>query len=134
MISERGSPFAQHQLIVPRPFPFLDSVNHILRRGKLPFLDMHHFSGCGGGFNQLRLPAEECGDLQNIHKLRSQSSFVGDVDVGQGGKIEGAPSFGDKPQRFFISQPGKGSSACAVGLAIAGFQDDVGAKLVANFC
>ena len=57
-----------------------------MRGDELPLLDVHDPAGASGGEQQVGLPAEEGGDLEDVGDLGRGLGLRGLVDIGQTGK------------------------------------------------
>ena len=60
-------------------------VPEILRRNELALLQIHDAAGAAGFGEQIRLAAEERGNLQDVDYLRGGSGLPGLVDIGEHG-------------------------------------------------
>ena len=67
-------------------------------------------------------PAEEGGNLQNIHIFGSHGGFFGCMNVGHGRYSEGGVHFLQYLQRLFVADAHKGIQAGAVGFAVRPFE------------
>jgi hypothetical protein len=63
-------------------------VDGVPRGEELAFFHVHGAAGFGGGFEHVRLAAEEGGDLQEIDVLGGDVRLFGGVDVGGDGDVE----------------------------------------------
>ena len=62
-------------------FQLLHDGVHRLRGEKLAFLHVDGSAGLGGGQEQVGLPAEKRGNLQDIHDLGGLARFAGRMDI-----------------------------------------------------
>ena len=83
VISERRSALGQDDVVVARRRDLLRRVPHVLRRDELALLDVDDLAGPAGRDEQVRLPAEECRDLQDVDRLGGQVRLRRLMDVGE---------------------------------------------------
>lgn len=69
-------------LSFPASATFCTANWHGSRREELSFFDIDNFPCLGSSYQQVRLPAEESRDLQDIHILGSHCSFSCFVNIG----------------------------------------------------
>ena len=86
----------------------LDSFTGIgSRREELSFFDIDNFPCLGSSYQQVRLPAEESRDLQDIHILGSHCSFSCFVNIGYSRNTERVAYPAEYFQCFLIANAGK---------------------------
>ena len=81
-ISECSASFRNHDVVISGIGYFLYGKLHGSRREELSFFDIDNFPCLGSSYQQVRLPAEESRDLQDIHILGSHCSFSCFVNIG----------------------------------------------------
>jgi len=82
VVAEARSALGDEHVGVAAARHFGDDVSHIPRGEKLPLLDLDDPAGPGGGDEQIGLPAQEGGDLQNVDGLRYRGALIDLVDIG----------------------------------------------------
>ena len=100
--------------------------------GTAPFLRSRSYRSPCGGHQQVGLPAQECGDLEDVHVFRGRRRFVVGVDVRGGGEPVGLTDLFYKGQRVLIADTGERTRAGAVGFSIRGFKDIGNAQITAD--
>ena len=106
---------------------------HFVRREELAFLQIDDLAGGHGGFDQIRLAAEERWDLQDVHDFAGEGSLLLGVDIGEHRHAELLADFHQRPQSVHDARSAKRLAGRAVGLVEAGFEDVVNAELPAGF-
>ena len=95
------------------PQPLRRSLDLIQEQGTL-----------AGRHDQVRLPAQERGDLQNVHDLRDRPHFRFAVDVGQDRQSTGLPDLREDLKPLGKARPAPGGDGRAVGLVVRSLEDE----------
>ena len=109
-----------------------DRVLHGACGEELALFDVDHLVRFGCGDQQVRLPAEESGDLKHVHVGGGHGGLLGGVDVSGHGHAEALAHGGEDAQRFFVTDARKAVDARPVGLAVASFEDEGQVQLAAG--
>jgi hypothetical protein len=107
-------------------------VGHVPGSYKLALLDVDGAAGFSSSDQQVSLPTEESGDLQDVRSLGSDLAMGWLVDVGEdreAGIFGESAKYGDT---FFEAGAAKALHAGAVGFVVAGFEDERDTKLGSN--
>ena len=110
----------------------LDRVAHLLRGHELALLHVHRPPGPPAGDEQVGLPGEERGDLEDVDDLRRDGRLLGLVDVGQHRHAELVLHPLEDDQPVGQPRPAEAGVARAVGLVEAGLEDVRQPELVAD--
>ena len=89
VVAEGRAALGQHHLAVAGGGHLLRGAADIVRRHELALLDVDDAAGAAGGQQQVRLAAEERGDLQDVRHLGRRFGLRRLVDVGEDGKALG---------------------------------------------
>ena len=98
---------------------------HGPRGHELAYFDIDSLAGLARSGQQIRLAAEEGGDLHAIDDLGGGGGLVGQVDIGHDGQVEFLFHRGQPVEALLESGAAGGVGAGAVGLVEAGFEDVV---------
>ena len=71
-VAEEGAALGDGELGRRPGAHLVHGAAHALRMHPLPFLHVHRLARCARGGEQIRLPAEERGDLEHVGHLRAQ--------------------------------------------------------------
>ena len=96
-VAEERAPLAQQDVAAAARLQFADDVLHVPRRQELALLHVYRPAGRRRGQQQIGLPGEEGGDLQQVADLGHRRRLVRLVDVGghrQAGRFLHAPQNG----------------------------------------
>ena len=83
VVAERRAALGEQDFFRARAPGLVHHLAHFRRRQELALFDVHNLAGDGGGFNQIRLAAEERGDLQDVHDLARDGGLRFGVNVRQ---------------------------------------------------
>src|SRR4029077_11778559 len=100
----------EHDFRISRGCYFIGSMPEILWGNELAFLNIHNPTRAARLGEQVRLPAEESGNLEDVGYLGDGAGLRRLMDVGQNRKARGLPPR-KNPQTF--DQPGTSVSGCA---------------------
>jgi hypothetical protein len=98
-------------------------------RHELALLDVHHLARARGLQHQVGLAAEEGRDLEHVGHRRRLLHLLHLVYVGQDGHAETFAHAGQDLQAALHARPAVGADAGAVGLVVAGLEDERDAQL-----
>ena len=82
-VAEGGAALAQYGLAVAHGAAFFYDGRHVVGREKLGLLYVHGLAGFRRGNHKVRLAAQECRYLQDVHDVGCDLGLVWQVDVGQ---------------------------------------------------
>src|SRR5687768_447891 len=88
VITETCSALSQQDLVAACPLEFFNDILRVPRSEKLSFLYVHRLPGLCCLDEQIRLPAKECRDLENVRDLRCLFDLPGFVHVGYNGHAD----------------------------------------------
>ena len=101
VITERRAALAHEMLSVPLAALRLgDNLFHVVRREKLPLLDVDGFAGCRDRLDEIGLAAQERWGLQHVDHRGGGRNFLDRVDVGQHRDADMAPDVGENAKTF----------------------------------
>ena len=132
VIAEAGSALGERDAGIAAVLDFGDGVAHVLGRSELSLLDVDGASGAGGGDEQVGLAAEKSGDLQDVDDFSGGGGLVGFVDIGEDGDLDLVAHAGEDAQAFGEAGAAEAGDGGAVGLVIAGFENERDAERAAD--
>ena len=128
-ISKCCSSLAEHDVAESAGFTFADSVPGIFRGNKLRLLDVDGRSvlhcSIGGRNQQVGLPGQEGGNLQNRTDFSNRGCLSRFVDIGCGGQPCPLADFFKQSQPSFQSRTAIALNARSIGLVKAGFEHNL---------
>src|SRR6266849_2118572 len=124
VVAKTGSALGHENLVVSCAAAFVDDVGHVAGGDELTFLDVHHAFCHGGGHDQIRLPAQERRNLQNVRYLRDPGHVGSFVHVGQDGHVHFIFYFFQDAQTFRQPRTTIAANGGAVGFVIGGLKDE----------
>ena len=102
----------------------LNRAAHSFRLEPLTFFYVHRLAGSTGGLEEIRLPAEERGDLQDVHHLCGRRALGRLVDVGEHGQADLRLDPGEDAQAFLQPRAAERLHAGPIRLVEAALEDD----------
>ena len=129
VVAEGGAALGEEDALVAGGANFLDAVTHVGRRDELTFFDVDGTAGFSCGYEQVSLTTEKRRNLEDIDGFGGDLAVGGLVDVSQDGE---ASIFGDAAENARALRqagPAKTFHAGAVGLVVAGFEDERNAEI-----
>ncbi len=132
VVAEEGAALGEDYIFAAGAADFFDRVAHFLRRHELAFFYVDPLTGFGGGDQQIGLPRQKRGDLEDIDDLAGDGGLFGFVDVGQHRHAKLALHIGENFQAFVNPGAAEGGVARTIRLVEAGFEDVIQAELVAD--
>jgi hypothetical protein len=75
VVAEAGPAFRKNKLVVAETGQLFRNILHVPRREELAFLYVHHSSGLSRRPQQIRLPAKEGRDLEDVDRLTGDLGF-----------------------------------------------------------
>src|SRR5258708_15896006 len=93
LVSEGGASFRQYYFVISRFGNFFYGEFHRGAAEELSFFNIDYFSCLGGSDQQVRLPAEEGRNLEDVHVLGGRSGLVVGMFFGGGGGFVFFPDF-----------------------------------------
>ena len=93
-------------------------------RDELALLDVDDAAGAAGGQQEVRLAAEEGGNLQDIRDFGGRFGLRRLVDIGED-RIAGGLQAGEDAQTFAQARAAVSTRAGAVGFVEGGFEDEI---------
>ncbi len=129
VVAKEGSAFGKHDAGGVGIGEFLNDVGHLVGREELTFFDVDGFVGLGGGDEEVGLPGEEGGDLEQVDAFGGVGGVLGKVDIGGGGDVEGSADVGDEVEPGVEAGSSGGGDGGAVGFVVGGFEDVLQAEL-----
>ena len=123
VVPERRAALREQEFFRARAPGLFHDLAHFRRRKELAFFQVHDLARGHGGFNQIRLAAEESGNLQNVHDFARDGGVRFVMNVGQDRHADFLAHFGQHAQTFVEARPAKGFGRSAVGLVEAGLED-----------
>src|SRR5205807_6726319 len=124
VIAEGGPPLGEQDLAASPLAQLVYRVLHVFRSEELSFLDVDGASGRRRGQQQIRLPAEERGDLQDVHHLGGRRALGRLVDVGEHGQADLRLDPGEDAQAFLQPRAAERLHAGPIRLVEAALEDD----------
>jgi hypothetical protein len=85
-----------------------DHVAHVGGREKLPLLDIHRLAGGGDGLDEVGLPAEKGGRLQDIDDRSHSGDILLAMHIGEHRHADLAAHFGEYLQTAVDARPARG--------------------------
>ena len=128
VVAEAGPALREHHAAVARGCHLLRRAVDIVRRHELPLLDVYDAARPSGGRQQVRLAAEECGNLQNIGHLRRGLGLPRLVNIGQNGEAFRLHPREDA-QPFLQARTAIRAAAGPVGLIETRLEDELAHRL-----
>ena len=107
----------------------LDRPTHLFGGHPLALLDVHGAAGPSRGEEQIGLPAQEGGDLQDIGDPRGERNVPWLVDVSQNRKTGGSAHLLERAQTRFEPRAARCIQAGAIGFVVRGLVDDANTEL-----
>ena len=98
VVAEGDATLRHQHIAVASARHFGDDVGHIPGRQELALLDVDHAAGCGGGGEEIGLPAEEGRDLKHVYDFGDARALLGFVHVRQNRHGERLAQFGKNRQ------------------------------------
>ena len=109
--------------MIARTGDLLDRVPHVSRREELALLDVDDASRAGCRDDQIGLPREERGNLQDVGDFGRARGLPGFVDVGQDRHASRFANAREDAQPFVDPRTAKGPRRRAVGLVVRRLED-----------
>ena len=132
VVAEGRAALGDEQLFAAHQFGLLHHAAHLLRREELAFLQVHNFFGGHRRLDQIRLPAEEGGDLQDVHHLTGGERLHLVVNVRDDREVQLRAEALQDDEAVIQTRPAKGLPGSAVGFVVAGLEDIGDAQPRAN--
>ena len=88
VIAKGSTALRQEHLLAAALVQLVDDIAHVLRGEELALLDVDDAARLGSGVQKIRLPAEECRDLQDVGHLGDRLRLRRLVDIGHDGHAE----------------------------------------------
>ncbi len=82
MVAKECAALGEHGLRAATFRQFGEDVAHLFRSHELPLLDIDGLAGRGGGGQQIRLSAQECGHLQEVDHARHRLGLRRVMNIG----------------------------------------------------
>ena len=124
VVAERRAALHQRHRAVPRDRLHLrHRVPHVFGGHELALLDQHRLARGRRGEQQVRLPAQESGDLQHVRHLRHLGDVAGLVHIGVDRQAGLALHVGEDLQRLGPAGSAEGLHRGAVRLVVGGLED-----------
>ena len=98
-------------------------MTHVPRRNELALLDVYGAPGLSSGDEQIRLAAEERGNLQHVDHFRHALHIDGFMHVGEHRNVNCVGDLAQNPQSLADPEPAKALDRRAVRLVVGGFED-----------
>jgi len=133
IVTEGGATLGDEEALAAEGAHFSGDVDGIERGEELAFFDVDGAAGLGGGFEQIRLAAEEGGDLQEIDVFGCDVRLVSGVDVRGDGDTEFLADFSEDAAAVFHAGTTEGADGGAVCLIEGGFENEVDAGAIGDF-
>ena len=128
-VAEGGAALGHHGRRAARVGDLLDDVGHIPRREELPLLDVDRLARARSGHEEVRLAAEEGGDLEEVDHLRDGRALLGEVDIGHHRHADLGLDFREPLEALVHPRPAATADARAVRLVEARLEDEGQASL-----
>ena len=132
VVAEEGAAFGEHRLARATLAELLEDIAHLLGRHELALLHIHRAPGPGGGREEVGLPAEERGNLEEIDRRGGGRRLVGEVDVGRRWHAEAVAHRGEHGESAFEARAARASDTRAVRLVEARLEDVQKAEVAAD--
>src|SRR6185369_4223937 len=133
VVAEGGAAFGDEDFFGAGFAGFFDNLAHLARGKKLAFLDIDDLAGGGRGFDEIRLAAQERGDLQNVDDLADNRCVGFVMDIGQDGQVQFAADFGEDFEAGFEANAAERFAGGAIGFVETGFKNVKDAEVRAGF-
>src|SRR5262245_27165923 len=127
IVAEGGAALGHQYVGVAGAGDLGDHVRHVPGRQELALLDVDGAAGGGRGHQEIGLPAQEGGNLQDVHYLRHRCALLRVVHVGEDRHPEFLADLGEDRQRPFEPDAARALGAGAVGLVERGLVDELDA-------
>jgi hypothetical protein len=112
---------------------FVDDVAHVPRREELALLYIDAALRARRGLDQIRLTAEERGDLQHIGDFGRRLAVRDFMDIRENRQTELAFDLCQDGKPAFQAGAAKAIACGAIGLVVAGLEDEREIEVVADF-
>jgi len=136
VITEGSASLRETEARATRGLQLPGNRGEIPRGKELPFLHIHSTSGrhrsMSGCLDQIRLAAEEGGDLEQIDEVSSDLGLLGRVDVRRHGNTNGIPGLGKHAASVENPHPSVRRPRRAVGLVIGSLENELHPEVVAD--
>ena len=129
VVAEAGAALGEKDAPVAGGANFFDGVGHVPGGDELALLNIDGAPGFSGGDEQVGLAAEEGGDLEDVDGFGGDFAVGGLVDVGEDGKAGFAGEAAEDARALEKAGAAKAFDAGAVGLVVAGFEDEGDAEV-----
>src|ERR1041384_4941825 len=126
VVAECRPALGQQDVLIPGRRHFCGLVAHVLRSHELPLLDVYRLSGAAGRPQEVGLPAEERGNLEDVGNFSGCCSLLHGMNIGENRDAELLPDFGENRQGFTVLDPGEGGSARPVRLLVRCLENEGG--------
>src|SRR5688572_2711964 len=123
VVAEGGAAFREENHFAARAGSFRDYLTHILRSQELAFLDVDDFARLNCGMNQVSLPAEKGGNLEDIRGAAGDFRLHFSMDIGEDGHAALLADASEDGETLLDARAAKGRAGGAVGLVEAGFEN-----------
>ncbi len=124
VISEAGAAFGDEHARVACGDNLGDCVLHVVWRKELSFLDVDDATGLGGGHQEIGLPAQERGDLEDIGDIGRRSRLLRLVNVREDRHAAARLDRRENAEALIESGTAKGRARGAVRLVERRFEDE----------
>ena len=129
VVAEAGAALGEKDALVAGGANFFYGVGHVPRGDELALLYIDGAPGFSGGDEQVGLPAKEGWDLEDVYGFGCDFALAGLVDIGEDGKAGFASEAAEDAGAFEEAGTAKTLDAGAVGLVVAGLEDEGNAKV-----
>jgi hypothetical protein len=124
VVAEADAALGDQHCAVAFPGDFRDDMPHVVRREELPLLHVHGLPCACRRDEQIGLPRQKCGDLQDVNHGGRRGRVRGLVNIGQDGEPRTGPDLAKRGQSRVKAGAAERRTGCAVRLVVGGLEDD----------
>jgi len=124
VVAERRAALREEDALVACGADLFDAMMHVPRGNELAFLDVDGAAGAACGDEQVGLAAEEGGNLQDIDCFGGDFAVARLMNVRENRQAGIFGNAGEDARAFNQARAAKALDAGAVGLVVAGFEDE----------
>ena len=124
VIAKRSATFGEQYAVIARLVHLLYDVFHLPWSKELPLLHVHDLARFGSCKDEIRLPAEERRDLENVEDFTRSFTMRRLMDVREDGQPEFFTDVSENLETFFDAESAKRLDGSAIRFVVRRFENE----------